>query len=263
MRKSVFTGVFACALVFIVNSNNASAIEVKVEENNNSTSSIIKLENITETPKSPLLTMAEASVESIVQPEQPVMPVVIIHTVAPNESLSMIAARYQTTWERIYNKNTNISDPDILSVGTQIIIPEVSEQLVDRPMPVETAPVTVQKTGAKTAKSETKTSSVPAAKKSTGNGYIAGYCTWYVKNKRPDMPNNLGNASTWVSRAAAQGMATGSTPTVGAVGQKGNHVVYVEAVNGDGTVTISEMNHKGRWVMTTRTLPASYFSYIY
>jgi surface antigen len=80
---------------------------------------------------------------------------------------------------------------------------------------------------------------------------------------RPDLPNNLGNANTWVSRAAAQGLATGSAPRVGAVGQQGMHVVYVEAVNGDGTVTISEMNHAGLYVRTVRTVPASTFMYIY
>ena len=77
------------------------------------------------------------------------------------------------------------------------------------------------------------------------------------------MPNNLGNANTWVARAAAQGMATGSTPRAGAVGQQGMHVVYVESVNGDGTVTISEMNHVGWNVVNQRTVPASNFQYIY
>ena len=98
---------------------------------------------------------------------------------------------------------------------------------------------------------------------STGNRYSPGYCTWYVKNMRPDLPNNLGNANTWVSRAAAQGITTGSTPKAGAVGQRGMHVVYVESVNADSTVTISEMNHKGLYVRTVRTLPANYFTYIY
>lgn len=97
-----------------------------------------------------------------------------------------------------------------------------------------------------------------------GNGYAPGYCTWYAKNKRPDLPNNLGNANTWYSNAAAMGLPVGTTPRVGAIGQAVGqmHVVYVEAVNGD-TVTISEMNYGGLYRMNTRTVPASNFVYIY
>lgn len=98
---------------------------------------------------------------------------------------------------------------------------------------------------------------------STSNTYTYGYCTWYVKNRRPDLSNNLGNASTWFYRAQAQGMLTGTAPKVGAIGQRRNHVVYVENINHDGTITISEMNHRAVGIKSTRTLPASYFRYIY
>lgn len=98
---------------------------------------------------------------------------------------------------------------------------------------------------------------------SGGNSYAAGNCTWYAKSKRPDLPNNLGNANTWASRAASQGIPTGSTPQLGAVGQQGMHVVYVERVNPDGTVFISEMNKIGYGKISTRTVPASSFKYIY
>lgn len=80
---------------------------------------------------------------------------------------------------------------------------------------------------------------------------------------RPDLPNNLGNADTWVARAAAQGIPTGSAPRVGAIGQQGMHVVYVQSVNGNGTVTISEMNYQGLYIISTRTVPANSFMYIY
>lgn len=58
------------------------------------------------------------------------------------------------------------------------------------------------------------------------------------------------------------GMATGSTPRVGAIGWKGNHVVYVEAVHGN-TITISENNYD--FAGSTRTIqrPADYYLYIY
>ena len=103
-----------------------------------------------------------------------------------------------------------------------------------------------------------------AATNSPGNSYAYGYCTWYAKSKRPDLPNNLGNAGQWVANAAQQGFATGSTPRAGAIGSQPGHVVYVESVNSDGTVNISEMNYNGRvGVVHNRTVAASTFTYIY
>lgn len=106
-------------------------------------------------------------------------------------------------------------------------------------------------------------SSVIPKGSSVGNSYAAGNCTWYAKYRRPDLPNNLGNAYSWVSRARAQGRATGSIPRVGAIGQRGNHVVYVEQVNPNNTVSISEMNFTGYGKISHRTLPANSFTYIY
>lgn len=103
---------------------------------------------------------------------------------------------------------------------------------------------------------------------SAGNLYAAGNCTWYAKSRRPDLPNNLGNANTWYYNAAAAGFGTGTKAKVGAVattteGPLG-HVAYVEKVSRDGMwVTISEMNYGGLYVMNTRTVPYSNFLYIY
>lgn len=101
---------------------------------------------------------------------------------------------------------------------------------------------------------------------SEGNLYTPGNCTWYVKNRRPDLPNNLGNADTWFYRAQAQGWNVGYTAKKGAAAQTkaGMHVVYIEGVSLDGsTVTLSEMNAFGLYSMNTRTAPASDFLYIY
>lgn len=95
-----------------------------------------------------------------------------------------------------------------------------------------------------------------------GNLYTPGNCTWYAKSRRPDLPNNLGNANTWVYRAAEQGIPTGDTPRPGAIGQQGMHVVYVESVNGD-EMHISEMNYEGLYVIDERTIPWGGWSFIY
>jgi surface antigen len=98
-----------------------------------------------------------------------------------------------------------------------------------------------------------------------GNTYAYGWCTWYVKNRRPDIPNSWGNAYEWYWRAQSMGWATGTTPRPGAIGAAVNygHVVIVESVNGDGSVNISEMNAVGWNRISGRTTPASEFVYIY
>ena len=100
-----------------------------------------------------------------------------------------------------------------------------------------------------------------------GNSYAAGNCTWYVKQKRPDIGNFWGNANMWLSSAQAAGFKTGTMGKTGAIGvtQEGwaGHVVYVESWNENGTVTISEMNIGGLYVTGRRTVPESSFMYIY
>lgn len=105
---------------------------------------------------------------------------------------------------------------------------------------------------------------------STVNTYGAGWCTWWVADQRAaagnPIPNNWGNAITWLPRAQAQGYATGYTPVVGSIAYfpGANHVAYVEAVHGDGTITISEMGAGYRaWGFNRRVIPASSAAYIY
>jgi surface antigen len=93
-----------------------------------------------------------------------------------------------------------------------------------------------------------------------------GYCTWHVKNLRPDLPRGLGNANTWYSRAQAFGLAVGSTPRVGAVatttrGSLG-HVSLVTQIEGD-RILVSEMNVQGRGVVSSAWYSASDYRYIY
>ncbi|MCA9330410.1 LysM peptidoglycan-binding domain-containing protein [Candidatus Saccharibacteria bacterium] len=176
--------------------------------------------------------------------------------------MSDIAKQYDTTWRRIYDKNKSLADPDTIETGLVLVIPQSTEKLDNRPLP--TASIATSGSAASSAVAATQiVSTAQPVGSSAGNGYFAGYCTWYAKSRRPDMPNNLGNADTWVARAAAQGFATGSVPRAGAIGQQGMHVVYVERVNSDGSVTISEMNYQGFGVVSSRTVPASTFMYIY
>lgn len=100
-----------------------------------------------------------------------------------------------------------------------------------------------------------------------GNAYGYGYCTWYVKNKRPDIGSYWGDAKYWYSSAQAAGFATGTEPRAGAIGVsfEGSygHVVYIESVSGN-TVHLSEMNGAAGWnTIGTRDADKSEFVYIY
>lgn len=73
------------------------------------------------------------------------------------------------------------------------------------------------------------------------------YTAYKVGARTGHYPRYWGNANQWPGSARASGYQTGSTPRENAVGvisagQYG-HVVWVEAVNGDGTIDISQYNY--------------------
>lgn len=88
----------------------------------------------------------------------------------------------------------------------------------------------------------------------SNNGYDYGWCTWWAAKRRQDIgspiPSNLGNAVTWASLARRAGLGVDSVPTAGSVayyrtiGGLG-HVGFVERVNDDGSIWISDMNYFG------------------
>ena len=254
MRKTaVLAGLFLCAAIFLATKSTAHAESVSVIIPANTTSKHLSAETVIEVVNAQN-EQKEAEAQKAQQEE---------YVIANGDTLTTIANKYQTTWQRMYAKNVHIADPNVITAGVKLVVPKADEQLAERPVPVQQAPVSTTKAVSRaTAATKAVVTSAPRGS-SGGNTYSRGYCTWYAKNRRPDLPNNLGNANTWVSRASAQGIPTGSAPQAGAIGQQGNHVVYVERVNGDGTVTVSEMNYAGFGVVSSRTVPASYFRYIY
>jgi len=103
------------------------------------------------------------------------------------------------------------------------------------------------------------------------NGYDYGWCTWHAANRRAQtgrpIPTNLGNAITWYSRAAGSGMGVGAAPQAGAVLWHSNlgglgHVAYVEKINDDGSLLVSDMNYPIWGSVTYRTVtPGEFGSY--
>jgi LysM repeat protein len=88
------------------------------------------------------------------------------------------------------------------------------------------------------------------------NKFPVGWCTYFVATKRNVTWN--GDAGYWYANASAQGYSVGSTPKVGSImvtwESWAGHVAYVEAVNPDGSWTVSEMNWVAFDVIDERTI---------
>ncbi|UOE45854.1 CHAP domain-containing protein [Agromyces larvae] len=73
-----------------------------------------------------------------------------------------------------------------------------------------------------------------------------------------------GSAYAWADEWVSRGRQTSSEPIVGAVAWfPYNHVAYVQAVNGDGTVTIEEYNQNSDHSYHVRTIPVGSALYLY
>jgi surface antigen len=100
------------------------------------------------------------------------------------------------------------------------------------------------------------TQSPPSPSGPWPNHFTFGFCTYYVAMKR--FVPWFGDAIQWWPNAAAYGYAEGQTPRVGAImvtrESAPGHVAYVEAVNGDGSWRVSEMNFVAWNVVSSRTL---------
>lgn len=199
-------------------------------------------------------------------------PKVVTYTVEEGDNLSVIADKHQTSWVRIWQSNKQLEHQDQLKVGDKLTIPNEDEQLEERsPVTTPVAPVSDSSTEVAQVTTSTSTTSYTASQSVSRpyvgepNAYAVGWCTWWVKEKRPEIGGYWGNAGyNWISAAQAAGFSTGSTPVAGAIGVQAGHVVYVESVSGS-QVNISEMGwgYRANTVPNYRTVSASEFTYIY
>lgn len=177
------------------------------------------------------------------------------HKVAAGETAEAIAAKYQANADQVIAFNN--AEATGLKVGTFIVVPDGVVQAAAQPASSRLA-----------ANAPAVAPGKPSLTRFVGNGnsYAHGYCTYYVASRRA-VPAFWGNASSWYYNAQISGFKVGSTPMPGAIAWGGGgyygHVSYVESVSG-GMVTVSEMNYNGNWNrVTSRTVPASSFRYIY
>jgi surface antigen len=190
----------------------------------------------------------------------------IVYTVKAGDTTASIASRYKSDEQRIIAYN----DLELggLAPGKKLIVPDGDLPSTERP-------------GYVAPRAPTYSASQPSSYSgygyragSVGNRYAFGNCTYYAYDRRAALGRPIGsfwgNASTWAANARAAGYRVDRTPEAGAIAQWNSyadgwigyygHVAVVESVNGDGTITISEMNNTalgGYNRVNSRTIPAS------
>lgn len=194
----------------------------------------------------------QAGVELIISPVNG-----IVYTVKSDDTVDGLISKYRLNSEQFIAFND--LETNDLPVGERIVLPEAQQ-------PVEPRSVATASTSRSYAYSSSGFEAIYGY-----NGYSYGYCTWHAANRRAasgrPLPANLGNAISWFYRAQGAGFAVGSTPRAGAVLWHANlgglgHVGYVESVNADGSILVSDMNYPSWGRITYRTVsPGEFGSY--
>jgi surface antigen len=170
-----------------------------------------------------------------------------VYTVKQGDTPESLAGKFKANKDQI----TKFNDAEIngLVLGEQIVIPNGTIEVTVRAPRASAAPVGGFAFG--------------SAAVYGYNGYDYGWCTWWAAKRRADVgkpvPANFGNACNWVRAAQRAGIPTGRTPQVHAViftnsGCLG-HVAFVEEVNEDGSIWVTDMNSRGQ-VSKTDSTPA-------
>lgn len=175
------------------------------------------------------------------------------HVVKDGDTIDTIAKKYEAEREKIIAFNELPADGRI-KIGEELIIPDGQKE---DPRPVVTPRSLLTQRNYYSSDSATRESSLIDNNPKGGHSFPGGQCTWYVAQSKY-VPWG-GNAGTWLYNSRAYGAKTGKTPKKGAIIVTSEswygHVGIVTKVKGD-SVTIREMNYRGPWVASTRTLSA-------
>lgn len=167
----------------------------------------------------------------------------IVYTIKEGETVASIASKYGSSEAAIEEQN-NLAGRAAVP-GLRIVLPGGTLPETERPEYVAPKPVVT-------------TYYRPVNLTYTGNNPMPwGWCTWYAWQWRHDhmpsnywLPSGLGNARYWDNQLSGS-FRVDRSPEYGAVfvseGGYYGHVGIVESVNGDGTITISDMNGLAGW----------------
>lgn len=195
----------------------------------------------------------------------------IVYTVKSGDTIESIVEKYGSNASEVIALND--LEMSGISEGTRIVIKGGVPPEKERPEYV--APVVTRPTYTYTytylgSTSERENIQVVGWFYNLGGPYGRGQCTQWAWYNRQDLPSSLGNANAWARNAAAAGYVVNRTPAAGAIFQTSSgwygHVGYVEAVNGDGSIVVSEMNYGVSYRVIRSTIPASAvgnFNYIH
>lgn len=134
---------------------------------------------------------------SIIRPAEEKKPEPIHYTFIDGDVLEHIATSQNTTVQRLFDKNTSITNPDDIKTGETIEIPSADETLTHRDMPSNIEPIAVRQIS-------------PPISGGFSNPYEYGWCVWFAADQRRDL-HIVDNASGWIK------YANSSAPRVGAV----------------------------------------------
>lgn len=179
------------------------------------------------------------------------------HIVQPGDYLAKIANQYGVSIQSIKrwnNLSSNIiySNQKLIVSGTAVAVTIPTSGVQKAPVKVVAAPVV------------TKSPVFTHA-----NLYDYGQCTWYAFNKRAAIGKGIStywwNASNWANAARKDGYTVNNIPEVGALATTTDgplgHVAFVERVNANGTIMVSETNYlTPSGVVGYRTLTLSQMS---
>lgn len=213
----------------------------------------------------------------------------VLYTVKSGDTIDSIATKFNTTDDVI----TSFNDLELsgLVKNTKIILPSGVLPATERPG-YQAPAISSFTTNVYSQNSNNFTSYRYAGgfaggdvfnvrqnfkRTSPGNTNAWGNCTWYAWERRAEMGRPIpggamGHAAQWNTSFAAMGYKVNTTPSVGAIFQNGGgygHVGIVEAINSDGSITVSEMNNYsggGFNGINDRYIPAnqvSSFNYIH
>ena len=184
----------------------------------------------------------------------------IVYTVKSGDTVESIASKYgSNTTEIIALNDLEMSG---IAEGMRIVIKDGTLPETERPEYV--APVRVYSTYTYLGNASNRTNLA------CNRGLGAGQCTTWGWLKRPDLGFIKANANQWDNVARSAGLLVDNNPAPGAIFQTDSgwygHVGYVESVNGDGSINVSERNYAGCYGVLFSTIPASdvgKFNYIH
>ena len=186
----------------------------------------------------------------------------IVYTVKADDTVESIASKYGSNAAEIIAMN----DLEVsgVSEGMHIIIKDGTLPVTERPEYV--APVVARTYATYTYLGNSSNRTNLMCNRSLG----AGQCTTWGWLKRPDLGFIKANANRWDDVARSAGLLVNRTPSAGAIFQTDSgwygHVGYVESVNSDGSINVSERNYAGCYGVLFSTIPASdvgNFNYIH